>query len=161
MIEQPYLLTEDRETEDQLDGPSLRRRSQFYPDEVPIISPMSRAYLTRPKPGFGKVVTRSEFEGVKDILDAAIICTSRHEVSIHTLMKRVARLEELNRVRTQAQLKAVSDQNVEVLRKMFHLSPIEKEDVQEDAFVQMHGMLHEYSEEGVDSVELLRRSREE
>jgi hypothetical protein len=159
ILNPPLFSSEDKETVLELEGYGQRRRSRYYPDEAQFISSFSRTYLRRPKPGFGKVVTRSEIEEIKDMLDATIICSNRHEESIRTLLRRVARLETLNKLRSHAKVKAASDENVEVLRKMFHLPPIE--DVKEDIFAQMHGMLHEYSEEGIDSVELLRRSREE
>jgi hypothetical protein len=56
--------------------------------------------------------------------------------------------------------KAMSDDNVRMLRLMFGLPEIAGE-VREDVLGELEGILGEYSEEGLNSVELLRSIRSE
>jgi hypothetical protein len=100
-------------------------------------------------------ITRSELEALlREIERISAILPALERMAI--LIEQKPRSEELPK-----QLKTVSDENVRMLRETFGLPELTEEDSGEGILTEMRGMLEEYSDEELDSVELLRSTRGE
>jgi hypothetical protein len=133
----------------------------FYDECLPINPAHLRRYAVRPSFLRG-LVTRTEFEAVRRAFEEwrreVDSDLTLYEGTLNELEKRILAIE--TNLKKRSSLAAQSERNVVALREMFglpKLTEIPKENVLEE----MRGMLKEYSEEGVDSVELLRSVRGE
>jgi hypothetical protein len=124
-----------------------------------ISGAMRRRYLARPILA-RSLITRREFEMLREEVERACQIIDEHGAIIVDHEDRIAFLEARLRKIRESDIKAVSDKNVRLLREMFNLPEI-KGEVKDNVLAEMQGMLKEYSEEGIDSVELLRSIRDE
>jgi hypothetical protein len=115
-----------------------------------------RRFLVRP-PLLRNLVTRQEFEMCRKLCDLNIVflqeTLGRHEVRISSLEGHI--VEE-----KRASLRAISDRNVEELRKLFGLSKLTSVP-EENVINEIRGMLEEYSDKESDSVDLVHSVRGE
>ncbi len=92
---------------------------------------------------------------IQDTVDTlAIMLTEQKE--------RIKFLEnELRQIESENNIDKASRENAKKLAQIFKLSEPTEEDAKRDVLKEMDGMLSEYSEEEVDSVELVRSVRDE
>jgi hypothetical protein len=163
IMQDPDHVKQDEPIEFEFDRPYLEALDPSRFDQTqrkPKARIHARHFLIRPRPATGRVVTRQEFELLKDIVDRIIFVVQDEETDLERMRRKLATLDSQYRRHVMGtRLKIVSDENVRQLRTMFGLSEIQT--VEEDVLADMRGMFHEYAEEGTDSVELLRRAREE
>jgi hypothetical protein len=135
--------------------------SRFYPAKLkPKTGFSSTRFPIRPKPATGRIITRAEFEILKEIIGQIIFVVDDHEIGITRIQRKMSSLEAEYRRRTiGTRLRTVSDENVRNLRTLFGLPDVQA--VEGNVLKEMHGMFHDYAEEGIDSTELLRRARED
>jgi len=159
MLIEKKLYKTDREIEaEQQSAVALGRRGYKY---GPINPAHLRRYAVRPTFLRG-LVTRQEFEAVRRAFEEW-----RRKVDFDMILweetlnqheKRILAVETKLRKRTS--LETQSEKNVAALRELFGLPEL-TEIPKDNVLQEMKGMMKEYSEEGVDSVELLHSVRGE
>ena len=112
-----------------------------------------RRYLAKPAL-LRSLVTRTELEALTRAWETHLILfedtLSQHEARIASLENRLSK--------PQSNHKAASDRNARELRALFGLPDLDGPS-DENVLAEMRGMLKEYSEDNVDSVELIHSIR--
>jgi len=100
-------------------------------------------------------ISRAEFEVLREEVVRLRRIVDEHETIINDIDERNAFIvAQIRKMELTPNLKAISDKNIKFLREKFGLPPI-SEKIKEGVLAEMKGILKEFSEEEIDSVELL------
>lgn len=145
IMEHPF--EEDKEIEKRLD------------EDHKISEAMERRYLARPTSA-RRYITRWEYVMLKRKFDRTCRIVDANKELIAAHENRISSLESQSRkLSLDGAMRAISDRNVTHIRKIFALPEIKG--TEKVVVSDLSEMLSEYSDKDIDSVELLRGSRDD